>query len=340
MCVCVCSSAMLTPEGRGHFVFGFVGALFTVDNFAYAFWPWFFLHVTVEWMATGANQLPALEMAEFLMADAFVFAFGAFCGLALAYAMRIRELVPTHTTQDRHPKLGIVLATYGVIVGVRGSVITSGAPNVHAPFFDTSDTISLVGYVTAAVAGFLLFASVLYLTWWRQRPIVKERDFWSWFTLTYRDNLDNVLAADYVMAAVLLLSPQSAWNYFVRPPTSMPQAQAGAITIAIEVAVWVGLYFWFTRVRNVEKTHFAWKESYAPFWMFVLAAGGTQFSAGISYLISAEIPEMSDFVNGRAETFFAIFIIPSLVLSVGLFCLLGVWRKKEKRRRRRRWEKG
>ena len=325
---------MLVPAARGYFVQGFVGALFTVDNFAFAFWPWFFLHVTVEWMATGANQLPTLEMADFLMSDAFVFSFGAFCGLALAYAMRIRELVPTHSTQDRHPKLGIVLATYGVIVGVRGAVIASGAPNEHAPFFDLDDTLSFVGYITAAVAGFLLLASVLYLTWWRQRPIVKSRDFWSWFTLTYRDNLNNVLAADYIVAVILLLSPQAAWNVFVLPPTSMPQAQAGVITISLEVFVWVGLYFWFTRVRDVDKTHFAWKESYVPFWMFALASGGTQLSAGIAYLISAEVPELSDLVSGSPETFFAIFIIPTLLLSLVFFFVLGAWRKKKVFRRR------
>lgn len=324
---------MLDPAARGVFVQGFIGALLTVDNFAYPFWVWFFIHVTVAWMASGAAVLPVLEMGEYLMSYAFIFAYGAFCGLALGYALRIRGLVPTHTaghaSGDRYPRLGIVLATYGAIVGVRASVIASGAANAHAPFFDLSSDLARAGYITAAVLAPLLTVAVLVLTWVRQRPAGSKVDFWMWLTLSYEfHGVPGYLAADFVVVAFALLAPQAAWN-FLTPDWG--QLWAGVLTLGLELAVWTAAYLWFTSAyRRIDDTMFSRKHSYVHFWVFVVAAGVTQFAAGLAYLIVNEIPAALDVIP-HPEAFFAFFIIPSLVASLILFFVLGTRYARERR---------
>ena len=313
---------MLAPGARGIWVQAFIGTLFAGDNFFFVFFPFLYFHYTVTWVLSPVNQLPATDMAEFIMEMAFAFSYGAFGGLAHVYALRIRALVPTDTFRDKRPHLGAVLLVYGAVIGVRGAVIQSGAANVHDDFFSFSGE-GAFGYWLAAVGGSLVFALVFLLTCRVQRP----KNVLLWLTMSYPDNLADHVISDYVAAAIALLVPQAAWNFLVLDPFLWTSLQAGALTLGIEVLVWVAIYFWFTRVRKVAALHFSRTQSYVSFLEFVLIAGLTQLGSGIIYLVLDALMD-----PGQEEFATTILLDFSIVASIIMYFVFGARRATQKKK--------
>jgi hypothetical protein len=303
---------------------GLFGALLSGGNF---FAPWLlfvFFHYTIAWMATPANELDIIEMAGFISSAAFIVAYGAFTGLGLTYAVRIRDLVPLHTyvSEKRQPHLAAALLVFAVVIGVRGAVVRSGAINVHKEFI-LLDEGNEFGYMGAAIGGFALFALVLALT----LRTVRKKDLWMWLTLRYRDDFHSYIITDYVVLAVLLLAPQAAWNFLVQAPHNWPSIWAGALTIGMEAAVWVSAYFWFTRVRHIDDTHFARAQSYVSFLEFCLIGGAFQAATGVEYIIMDFLPDTIIFHEEFAA---AVMLAVELVAALVLYFVFGMRRKKEK----------
>ena len=312
---------MLNPDARGIWVQAFIGTLFAGDNFFFAFFPFLYFHYTITWVLSPVNQLPPTDMAAFIMSMAFAFSYGAFGGVAHVYALRIRALVPTQTFLNKRPHLGAILLVYGAVIGVRGAAIQSGAANVHDDFFSFSGSGSF-GYWFAFVGGSFVFVSVLLLTCRVQRP----KNVMMWFTISYPDNLADHVISDYIIAAIALLVPQAAWNFLVLDPHLWTSPQAGAVTLGIEVVVWIAIYFWFTRVRKTAALHFSHAQSYVTFLEFVLIAGITQVGSGVIYLI------LDVFMDPGQEEFATTILLDfSIVASFIMYFVFGARRVAQRK---------
>lgn len=323
---------MLIPDPRGLWAQAFVGVLFFNDNY---FYPWFIfclIHYTIIWETSAANQFPPLMMWEFLVRMAYVFIWGSLAGLALTVALRTRPLIPTHTFRRGWPRLGIIFVTFGMINGIRGVMTLTGARRTHEDFGpDPSLPGTQALWIVMLIVYFAIFIGPLVLTYMDR----KERDLWSWFAITYRDNLHNNLIIDYIVALTLVLGPQALWDFFVLPPILMPQLTAGIITLAAELVAWAAVYYWFTAFRNINATHFAREHSLVWFGEFVLIVGGLHIIvSGVVYVIAAEfLSTMIDaerVVGGSTAAVAIISIVLYFVLSNRRVAELRRQRKKER----------
>lgn len=314
---------LLNPVPRALFVQGFVGAVFAGNNIGFAFLL-FTAHYTIAWMASTINTLPPEEMFDHILGwhGPFSFAWGSFSGQILVYALRTRPLVPTLTMAKRSPRLAPVLAVFGATILVRATTILTGAANTGTDFFNL-DSGDRIGYAFAVGLSALIFVGVLVLTWLQHAP----SKMWKWLFFSYDDGLQSNIISEYIVAVILLLTPQLAWHFLIMPPASWVHEAAAALTLVLEAVVWVAFYFWFSRVRNVETTHFAYAESYATFFEFVLTMGLSQLVFGVFYLVVGYLPNEVNFPE------FAVtgMLIGSVVASIILYIVLGFRRIAQRR---------
>jgi hypothetical protein len=310
----------LDPYARGLWAQAFVLTLFGGDNFFVGLVPLLF-HYLVGWPTMPVNALPSEEQSDFISYYAFIVGYGAINAMLAVYAMRSRVLVPTHMIQSNKPRLGIFLVVLGAVVGVRASVIRSGAANAHTELEPLTATSELI-YLLAAISGFAMVATVLLMTCLVKRP----KGVWSWPILTYRDNRANHVISDYIIAAAAVLLPQLAWNLLT--PT-LGMEPAGLITIFAEIIAWVGVYLWFTRVRKVSDVHFSRDQSYVSLFEYILVGGITHVMSGIVFLALNSVdlePHFAHPEDAVGEWVMAI----SLAASVVLFFVFGTRRKRQR----------
>lgn len=306
----------LIPDPRGLWVQAFIGMILLNDNYFYAWFIFALIHYTIVWETSAANQMPPLMMWEFLVRMAYVYAWGTFAGIAIAVAMRTRAQIPGHTMRRGWPRLGLFLATLNIISGIKLVFTLTGARRVHEDFGpDPALLETQIPVWILLIANIASFIAVMVLTYMNRRTA----DFWSWLAITYRDNYHNYLIIDYIVAMILILSPQAIWDFLVLPPTSWTQIEAGVLTLAVEIGVWVAIFYWFTLFRQINKTHFAREHSLVWFGEYVLIVGGLHVLSGIVYIIGAEfLNTMED-----AERLLGGMLVFTILVAIALFLLLS-----------------
>ena len=301
----------LIPDPRGLWVQAFIGMVFLNDNYFYPFFVFLVVHYLIVWQTMGVVAAPDLMQWEFIGRMAFIYFWGAVAGIAASIAMRTRPLIPGHTFHRGAVSLGLFLATVAIFTGIRSVMILTGQTRVAAPFDpDPADTATQVIYGIVIAISAIGFIAVVALTYADR----KVRDVWSWFAIRYIDDFYNSYIVDYIVALVLILSPQALWDFLVLPPTNWPQLPAGGLTIFVELLVWVAIYAWFTFFRRINTTHFSSQRSIVSFGYFCLFVGGTQIANGIYYLILAEFLTGTVAAEQVLAGFMGIVIVASVIL--------------------------
>jgi hypothetical protein len=266
------------PDPRGLFMQAAAGPLF-LRSFFYPFFIFMWIHYNTVWMTGPFNQMPVLDMWKFLVLMAYYFTYGAVGAYALSWAMGHPVQIPAHDFHKLKAHPAPMLTSLAIALGIHFVMYATGLAFAHEPFPSLPNEINWLLFVVCV----LVLLTIGVLTWRESKSV---------FAFRYTDIREQSIIAEFGVLLIFVLGPQAIWDFFVLPPPNgfgWLQWQAGALTIGVEVLVWLVAYWWFGTVRRVDQTIFTRKRSLVNWMEYCLIVGGNQIALGIAYVIAADL---------------------------------------------------
>ncbi len=276
-------------------------------NFFFGFFFFVAIHYGIIWMTGGAALMPPLMMYNFIVRMLAFFGYGAISGYFLSWAMGHPPLIASHDYDGVRAHPAPMLTAISIVWGLHQFMYAIGATQVHAPFPGSLGTVG--DWIVFAVFA-IIFLTVFFLTWTNTLSVFS----FNYLTLARKHSYLN---AEYIIMMVLVLGPQTIWDFFPLPPPNglgWLHWQAAALTLGIEVAMWIVVYLWFLRVRHVDETLFTPQRSLVTWMEYVIIVGVTQLITGSAYALAAEflvdLQELGFFLLGTT----VVILIESVII--------------------------
>ncbi len=296
----------LLGDPRGLFMQGFISPV-VLRNFFFGFFIFVTIHYGIIWMTGGPALMPPLMMYNFIVRMLAFFGYGAISGYFLSWAMGNPPLIASHDYDQVRAHPAPMLTAISIVWGTHQFMYAIGATQVHAPF---PGGLGTVGDWLVVVAFSIIFLTVFFLTWTNTISVFS-------FNYLGLSRQHAYLNAEYIIMLALVLGPQAIWDFFPLPaPDGLGWLhwQAAALTLGVEVVIWIVVYFWFLRVRRVDETLFTPKRSLVTWMEYVIIVGVTQLITGAAYAVAAEfladLQELGYFLLGTT----LVILIESVII--------------------------
>ena len=271
---------VLLGDPRGLFMQAFMTPIM-LRNFFFGFFIFVTIHYGIVWMTGGFALMPPLMMFNFIVRMLAFFGYGAISGYFLSWSMGHPVLIASHDFDGVRAHPAPMLVAISIVWGMHQFMHAIGATQVHAPF---PGSLGTAGDWVVVAAFVLVFLTIFFLTWTNTVSV---------FSFNYLNlaRKHSYLNAEFIILLVLVLGPQAIWDFLPLPPPNglgWLHWQAAALTLGIELVVWIGMYLWFKNYRRVDETIFAPKRSLVSWMEYVIIVGLTQILTGAAYAVAAE----------------------------------------------------
>ena len=296
----------LLGDPRGLFMQAFMSPIM-LRNFFFGFFIFVAIHYGIIWMTGGFALMPPLMMYNFIVRMLAFFGYGAISGYFLSWAMGHPPLIASHDYDNVRAHPAPMLVAVSIVWGFHQFMHAIGATQVHAPF---PGSLGTAGDWLVVAAFAILFLTVFFLTWTNTISVFS----FSYLNLSRKHAYLN---AEFIILLALVLGPQAIWDFFPLPPPDglgWLHWQAAALTLGIELVVWIAMYLWFRYYRRVDETLFTPRRSLVTWMEYVIIVGLTQILTGAAYAVAAEflvdLLELNFFLLGTT----VVILIESVII--------------------------
>jgi hypothetical protein len=265
-------------------------------------------------MTDKIHTMPAIDQYDFMFEFLLIFSQGVLAGLAFAWALGTRYLVPPHSFDRKRPAYGVITLSISIIYAFRAIMIATGEYTGYTNFPAGNET----AHAVAAAIWIVLALFVIIVSYvGTELPILR------WFVIAQKRDekmpreYDRILP-DFVIALALLLSPQAIWDFFTISPFKYEGWAMGLVTVMVEIVVWILVYFWFSKVRRIQSTLFSNANSVTSWETFCIFNAVAYAASGIVWIITLEVT--SSEATGRF--IFNLMLIAAAVAAIILFLIV------------------